>query len=55
MSGTCILLQTESSDQFVLDLIFKFFQVITLLVVVVYFLIFGTLLQLGIFFPIFYN
>ena len=37
MSGTGILLQTESSDQFVLDLIFQFFQVVALLVVLVYF------------------
>ena len=45
MPGTGILLQTESSDRFVLDLIFQFFQVIAFLVVVVYFLIFGALLQ----------
>ena len=40
MSGTGILLQTESSDHFVLDLIFQFFQVVALLVVLVFFLIF---------------
>ena len=55
MSGTGILLQTESSDRFVLDLIFQFFQVVALLVVLVFFVIFGAFLQLGIFFPIFYN
>ena len=55
MSGTGILLQTESSDHFVLDLIFQFFQVVAFLVVLVFFLIFGAFLQLGIFSPIFYN
>ena len=55
MSGTGILLQTESSDHFVLDLIFQFFQVVALLVALVFFLIFGAFLHLGIFFPIFYN
>ena len=57
MSGTGILLQTESSDHFVLDLIFQFFQVVALLVtvVLVFFFIFGAFLQLGIFSPIFYN
>ena len=43
MSGTGILLQTESSDHFVLDLIFRFFQVVALLVVLA--LIFGAFLQ----------
>ena len=55
MSGTGTLLQTESSDHFVLDLIFQFFQVVVLLVVLVFFLIFGAFLQLSIFFPIFSN
>ena len=54
-SGTGILLQTESSDHFVLDLIFQFSQLVALLVVLVFFLIFGAFLQLGIFSPIFYN
>ena len=40
MSGPGILLQTESSDLFVLDLFFQFFQVVALLVVLVFFLIF---------------
>ena len=55
MSGTGILLQTESSDHFVLDLIFQFSQLVALLVVLVFFLIFGAFLQLGIFSPIFCN
>ena len=45
MSGTGTLLQTESSDHFVLDLIFQFFQEVALLVVLVFFLIFGAFLQ----------
>ena len=53
MSGTGILVQTESSDNFVLDLIFQFFQVVVLLVVLVFFLIFCAFLQLSLFFPIF--
>ena len=50
MSGTGILVQTESSDNFVLDLIFQFFQVVVLLVVLVFFLILCAFLQLGLFF-----
>ena len=48
-----ILLKTESSDHFVLDLIFQFFQVVALLVALVFFLIFGAFLQLGIFLQFF--
>ena len=55
MSGTGILLQTESSDHFVLDLIFQFSKLVALLVVLVFFLIFGAFLQLGICSLIFYN
>ena len=55
MSGTGILLQTESSDHFVLDSIFQFIHVVVLLVVLVFFLILCAFLQLGLFFPIFYN